>query len=119
MRGNSAVRSTVPGNTPFRGTHMQPSSFRRHAFSTFAAAAMLALIMPLALPPAASADDETSSGAPTVARIDALSGDVAIQRGDDNETLAAVANAPLLSADYVTTGNGGRAEIGFDGHAAV
>jgi hypothetical protein len=101
---------------------MQPLFLRRRTLSTFVAAATLSLLLPLALPLAADADDQAASATPAttaVARIDAISGDAAIQRGDDNETLAAVANAPILSADYVTTGNGGRAEIGFDGHAAV
>jgi len=88
-------------------------------------AIILALIMPLTVPFAALAQDDdqdASAGPPpnsAVARIDALGGDVAIQRGDANDTVAAVTNAPILGADYVTTGDNGRAEVGFDGRAAV
>jgi hypothetical protein len=80
--------------------------------------------MPLTLPFAALAqDDDQQDVAPpagsAVARIDAIAGDVAIQRGDSNDTVAAVPNAPVLGADYVTTGENGRAEVGFDGRSAV
>jgi hypothetical protein len=100
---------------------MQSSSFRRRRAWPLVIAVALSLVMPQALPPAAFAqDDDSAQAAPgPVARIDALSGDVAIQRGDDNSTLAAVPNAPVLGADYVTTGQGGRAEVGFDGRSAV
>ena len=69
----------------------------------------------MALPFAASAQsaqDDDTLGAPSanVARIDAFSGDVAVQRGDSNEPVAAVVNAPVLDSDYVTTGQDGRAE---------
>jgi hypothetical protein len=101
---------------------MQSSSWRRYALPPITAL-VLALITPLALPLAAAAQDDGVTAAPAsttgVARIDALSGDVAIQRGDSNETLAAAPNAPVLAADYVTTGQGGRAEVGFDGRSAV
>jgi len=79
-------------------------------------------VLSLAFPLVAFAQDGGQSAAPPagpVARIDALNGDVAIQRGDSNDTLAAVQNAPVLAGDYVTTGQGGRAEVGFDGRSAV
>jgi hypothetical protein len=87
-------------------------------------ALILALLIPLAVPFAALAQDDDQDLVPApagsaVARIDALNGDVAIQRGDSNDTVAAVTNAPVLGADYVTTGPNGRAEVGFDGRAAV
>jgi hypothetical protein len=106
---------------------MQSSSWRRYALPPVSAI-ILSLILPLALPLAASAQDDgitappaAASAAPAggVARIDAISGDVAIQRGDANDNLAAVPNAPVLAADYVTTGQDGRAEVGFDGRSAV
>ncbi|HEV8019666.1 MAG TPA: DUF6600 domain-containing protein [Candidatus Lustribacter sp.] len=76
--------------------------------------------MPLALPPPVSAqDDGAASASGFAARIDAIGGDVAIQRGDDNEPLAAVTNAPVIAGDYVTTGAQSRAEVGFDGRSAV
>jgi hypothetical protein len=103
-----------------------PLHRRRGALPALAAAVVLSLVVPLALPLRAAAQDDASSAAPAaadagtgVARIDALAGDVAIQRGDSNDTSAAVANAPVLGADYVTTGQDGHAEVGFDGHAAV
>lgn len=102
---------------------MHSSSSRQRSALPPVSAILLALLMPLTLPFAASAqDDDQNMGAPAgsaVARIDAISGDVAIQRGDSNDTLAAVPNAPVLGADYVTTGENGRAEVGFDGRSAV
>src|SRR5258708_549258 len=98
---------------------MQSSSTWRSALPPLAAM-VLSLVLPLAHPLAVSAqDDGSAANSASVARIDAISGDVAIQRGDSNETLAAVPNAPVLGADYVTTGPNGRAEVGFDGHSAV
>jgi hypothetical protein len=103
-------------------------SRRRNAAASISAL-LLAFIMPLAGSPlAAFAQDDGLDDAPPaamttvpggVARIDALAGDVAIQRGDSNDTLAAVANAPVLAADYITTGQNGHAEVGFDGRSAV
>jgi hypothetical protein len=100
---------------------MQSSFFRRRRAVPLVVAVTLSLMMPPALPLAAFAqDDDSAQAAPgPVARIDSLYGDVAIQRGDDNSNLAAVANAPVLGADYVTTGQDGRAEVGFDGRSAV
>jgi hypothetical protein len=102
---------------------------RRRSAAASISALLLAFIMPLAIaPPAAVAqDDSYDDSAPPavssvpggVARIDTISGDVAIQRGDSNDTLAAVTNAPVLAADYITTGQDGRAEVGFDGRSAV
>jgi len=113
---------------------MQFSSWRRYALPPVTAI-ILSLILPLALPLAASAQDDgitappsfsngednsnSSTSTTSVARIDAISGDVAIQRGDASDNLAAVPNAPVLAADYVTTGQTGRAEVGFDGRSAV
>jgi hypothetical protein len=100
---------------------MHDSFFRRRpATTSLAVAVVLALLAPFAPATAAFADDDYAPAADAaVARIDAISGDVAIQRGDSADTVAAVPNAPLLGADYVTTGPGARAEIGFDGRAAV
>jgi hypothetical protein len=105
---------------------MQFSSWPRYALPPVAAI-ILSLVLPLALPLAATAQDDGVTAGPGnaapvsggVARIDAIAGDVAIQRGDANDTLAAVPNAPVLGADYVTTGQSGRAEVGFDGRSAV
>jgi FecR protein len=100
---------------------MQLSFSRQRRALPLVLAVTLSLMMPSALTPAAFAQDDGSAEAAPgpVARVDALSGDVAIQRGDDNSTLAAVPNAPVLGADYITTGQDGRAEVGFDGRSAV
>jgi hypothetical protein len=100
---------------------MHSSFLRQRRALPLVIAVTLSLMMPPALPLAAFAQDDASAQAAPgpVARMDTLSGDVAIQRGDDNSTLAAVANAPVLGADYVTTGQDGRAEVGFDGRSAV
>ena len=102
------------------------SSRRRPALSAIIGAVIFSLAVPLCAPFAASAQDaqdQDGSAIPAatsgVARISALSGDVAVQRGDSNETIAAVLNAPVLGADYITTGPNARAEVGFDGHAVV
>jgi hypothetical protein len=101
---------------------MQFSSWRRYVFPPVAAV-IFSLTVSLAFPLAAWAQDDGEPAAPAsdggVARIDAIAGDVAIQRGDATDTLAAVPNAPVLGADYVTTGENGRAEVGFDGRSAV
>jgi hypothetical protein len=117
---------------------MQFSSWRHVALPPVIAI-ILSLVLPLAQPLAASAQDDgitappsfsnaaqgdntedTGASTPTgVARIDAISGDVAIQRGDSSDSLAAVPNAPVLAADFVMTGQTGRAEVGFDGRSAV
>lgn len=54
-----------------------------------------------------------------VARISLIQGSVAVQRGDSNAPVEAVTNAPVLGADYLTTGEGGRAEVQFDGSSMV
>lgn len=77
------------------------------------AAIVLSFVLPLALPPPVSAQ------AGVATRIDTVGGDVSIQRGDDNATLAAVPNAPVLTGDYLITGAQSRAEVGFDSRSAV
>jgi len=77
----------------------------------------LALTLTLVAPLAARADDEI--GGASVARISTLSGSVAVQRGDSNSSIDAAVNAPILGADYITTGPGSRAEIQFDGSSMV
>ena len=56
-----------------------------------------------------------SAEEPGVARLTALSGDVAIRRGDSSSTYAATSNAPLMVSDYLSTGNAAsHAELQFD-----
>jgi hypothetical protein len=84
------------------------------------AALIVSLVAPLALPLTARADDDAAAVASTgVARLSLIEGTVAIQRGDSNTTVDAVVNAPVLAADYVTTGPQSRAEVQFDGTTVV
>ena len=55
-------------------------------------------------------DDQTRG----VARISLMDGEVSVKRGDASEWVAGVINAPLLSADRVSTAPNSRAEIQFD-----
>jgi hypothetical protein len=56
---------------------------------------------------------------PSVARISLSDGDVAVQRGDADDLVSASINAPLLSGDTLSTGDGSRAEIQLDGRSMV
>lgn len=98
---------------------MQFSAGRRVLPSLVAVVFALAALPASAPPATAQSGDAAGTVSSSVARIDALGGDVAIVRGDDNATLAAAANAPILPGDYVTTGPDGHAEVGFDGRSAV
>ena len=62
-------------------------------------------------------DDENSADAPNrgVARISIINGNVSVRRGDSGEAVAAALNAPMTATDRLTTGEGSRAEIQFDG----
>ncbi len=75
-------------------------------------AAALGISVCFALPQRASAE-------PGVARISDMQGSVAVQRGDANTAVAATVNAPVLGADYVTTGDNSRAEVDLDGASSV
>ena len=96
---------------------MQASSFR---FFLAVIVATIALLL-LAAQLAASAEPEyaTAAAGVGVARISLIQGSVAVQRGDSATPTGAVVNAPILGADYVTTGNGSRAEIQFDNATAL
>ncbi len=91
---------------------MHSSIFRRRASLLVAA-----FVLPLALPIAARADDPAAGEG--VARISYLQGPVSVQRGDSASPIDAALNAPVLGADYLTTGQGGRAEVEFDGRTAI
>ncbi|HEX3465079.1 MAG TPA: DUF6600 domain-containing protein [Candidatus Elarobacter sp.] len=94
---------------------MQSSFVRKSAL----AAALALAAVPLA-PLAASAQSYAAANAGTgVARISYVQGAVALQRGDSDTSTAAVLNAPVLGADYVTTGAGSRAEIQLDDVTAL
>lgn len=81
-------------------------------------AAVAAILLPLAAPLAARADGEDPNGV-GVARISLIDGSVAVQRGDSAAPVDAAVNAPVLAADYVTTGDASHAEVQFDGTSAV
>ncbi|MFN7997490.1 MAG: DUF6600 domain-containing protein [Bryobacteraceae bacterium] len=49
-----------------------------------------------------------------VARLSVINGDVSVRRGDSGDWVAAVANAPLMVEDRVSTNAGSRAEVQFD-----
>ncbi|HZX67669.1 MAG TPA: DUF6600 domain-containing protein, partial [Candidatus Elarobacter sp.] len=75
-------------------------------------AAALGIFLAFAQPLAASAQ-------PGVARISDVQGSVAVQRGDSNQPVAAGVNAPILGADYITTGNNSRAQVDLDGASSL
>jgi len=83
-------------------------------------AATVALTVPLIGPSAVFAQAQADDAANVaVARVSLISGSVAVQRGDSTDPTAAVVNAPILAGDYVTTGDGSRAEIEIDGGTIV
>ena len=89
--------------------------------SRTSAALVAAMLLSVAAPVAARADgaaDAANAGI-GVARISVIQGPVAVQRGDSATPVAAAINAPVLGADYVTTGENARAEIQFDGSSSV
>jgi hypothetical protein len=57
----------------------------------------------------------TVAGAPGVANISIVQGDVVIVRGDSGAQVGASINAPLLPGDYLSTAGDSRAEVQFDG----
>jgi len=94
---------------------MHASPIRNSALAAALALAALALA-----PPAARAQSYAAPDAGTgVARIGFVQGPVAVQRGDSDTSTQAVLNAPVLGADYVTTGAGARAEIQLDDVTAL
>jgi Family of unknown function (DUF6600)/FecR protein len=90
---------------------MRPSFVRKPVVPALAFAVLAALVLG---PSAARAGDGVG-----VARISLIHGSVAVQRGDSSSPVAAALNAPVLGADYVTTGDGARAEVQFDSPTMV
>ncbi len=83
-------------------------------------AALTAFSLPMVLPRVALADDPAADpNAPGVARISIVQGSVAVQRGDSASPVEAAVNAPVLGADYLTTGDSSRAEVQFDEVSSV
>ncbi len=92
-------------------------SFNRRPTALLVAVA--AMLLPLAAPLAARADAGDDQSGAGVARISLIDGSVAVQRGDSSAPIDAAVNAPVLAADYVTTGDASHAEVQFDGTSAV
>ena len=61
--------------------------------------------------PSGEGPAQTNQG---VGRISMIHGDVSTQRGDSGDWSAAVLNQPILNADKISTGAGGRAEVQLD-----
>lgn len=86
--------------------------------------APLALLLAAALAAPAFAQEEAPTyaqpqdGAPSVARIAAIDGDVTVKHGDGGTEGVAAMNAPLMAGDYLTTGDG-RAEVQLDENTLV
>jgi hypothetical protein len=98
---------------------MHSSFVRKPAALAAAAALLVSVFVPLAARADANAPAAASTAGVGVARISYIRGSVAVQRGDSATASTAVINAPVLGADYVTTGEDARAEIEFDGTTAV
>lgn len=81
-------------------------------------AAAVAALLPFALPHPAVADGDASTGV-AVARLSLIDGSVAVRRGDSDAPIAAAINAPVLGGDYLSTGDGSRAELQIDGSTLV
>jgi FecR protein len=77
-----------------------------------AAALAVAGVLAAAQPAAAQ---YTVPGAPGVADVSVVQGDVAIVRGDSGAQAGATLNAPLLPGDYISTAGQSRAEVQLDG----
>ena len=92
----------------------------RHGRRRLVAAAALAFLAGTTLATPVLADDDQQGDAPdaagpAVARVSLVQGAVSIKRGDSSDDVEATANAPLLAADYLSTGDDGRAEVQYDG----
>jgi FecR protein len=80
--------------------------------ATVATALALGVVLAAAEPVAAQS---AVPGAPGVADVSLVQGDVVIVRGDSGEQVGAAINAPLLPGDTISTAGGSRAEVQLDG----
>jgi hypothetical protein len=85
------------------------TTYFRTGGGSLAVLAMLASIQT-----ASAAATPSTTQPPGVARISDVGGNVAITRSDSAQTVAARANAPLLTSDALSTGANGRAEVQLD-----
>ena len=102
------------------------TSIVRAPFALVLAATLAASYIGSAAPARAQDDDQSQMPAaqaqaapPSVARLSDVEGSVGLKHGDDGEQAAAVANAPVVAGDYLTTGPDGRAEVQLDANTLV
>src|SRR5262245_26727979 len=88
--------------------------------------AMKRLIFPLVLVSCGIAlraqqpgDDPADAAQHGVARVSLATGSVNILRGDSGEPGGSAMNAPLVTGDRISTGEGSRAEVQFDANNLV
>ncbi|MGB6986767.1 MAG: DUF6600 domain-containing protein [Candidatus Aquilonibacter sp.] len=100
-------------------------SIARAPFALILAATLAASYVGVAAP-ARAQDDQSQAppsyaqtAAPSVARLSDVEGSVALKQGDSAEQTAAVANAPIVAGDYLTTGADGRAEVQLDANTLI
>lgn len=80
-----------------------------------ALAGTIALSGTLAATQPAGAAAYVVPGAPGVANVSVIQGDVVIQRGDGGGQFGASINTPLLPGDYISTAGESRSEVQFNG----
>jgi FecR protein len=102
------------------------SSIVRAPFALVLAATLAASYVGSAAPARAQDDSQIpppqqqqQMDAPSVARLSDVEGSVALKHGDAGDQAAAVANAPIVAGDYLTTGADGRAEVQLDANTLV
>jgi hypothetical protein len=83
------------------------------------AAALFAGTLGAFLVPALADDTTAVSGSAGAARISLVRGDVAVERSDTHDNVAAAVNAPVLNGDALTTGSQASAEVQFDGRSIL
>src|SRR4051794_1988251 len=59
-------------------------------------------------------EDPTDAVEHGVARVSLVNGSVVVARGDSGEPSDSALNAPLVTSDRISTGEGSRAELQFD-----
>jgi hypothetical protein len=106
------------------------TSFARAPFALILAATLAASYVGIAAPARAQEDDQSQippyaqpapeqQAGPSVARLSDVEGSVALKHGDSGDQATAVANAPVVAGDYITTGNDGRAEVELDANTLL
>ena len=100
-------------------------SIARAPFALVLAATLAASYAGFAAPARAQDDSQMQPSQqqemapPAVARLSDVEGSVALKHGDAGDQAAAVANAPVVAGDYITTGADGRAEIQLDANTLI